>query len=92
MPIPANALGIRFAGFAEISSWSPHISPEPATRQEIDVLARRAGLNLTDEHLDELVQAYGYVEQMLTRLRRARSYGDEPAHVFVPTKFVPSEA
>jgi hypothetical protein len=91
-PILANALGIRFAGFAEISSWSPHMSPEPATRQEIDLLARRAGLSLTDEHLDELVQAYGYVEQMLMRLRRARSYADEPAHVFVPTKFLPSEA
>ena len=65
------------------------MSPEPATRQEIDVLARRAGLSLTDEHLDELVQAYGYVEQMLIRLRRARSYADEPAHVFVPTKFGP---
>ena len=66
--------------------------PEPATRQEIDLLARRAGLSLTDEHLDELVQAYGYVEQMLMRLRRARSYADEPAHVFVPTTFLPSEA
>jgi len=68
------------------------MSPEPATRQEIDVLARRAGLSLTDEHLDELVQAYGYVEQMLMCLRRVRSYADEPAHVFVPTKFLPSEA
>jgi hypothetical protein len=68
------------------------MSPEPATRQEIDVFARRAGLKLTDDHFEELVQAYGYVEQMLIRLRRARSYADEPAHVFVPTKFVPSEA
>ena len=58
------------------------MSPEPANRQEIDVLARRAGLKLTDEHLEELAQAYGYVEQMLIRLRRARSYADEPAHVF----------
>jgi len=46
-------------------------------------------LKLTDEHFKELVQAYGYVEQMLIRLRRARSYADEPAHVFVPTKFGP---
>jgi hypothetical protein len=65
------------------------MSPEPATRQEIDVLARHAGLNLTGEHLKELIQAYGYVEQMLIRLRRGRSYADEPAHVFVPTKFCP---
>jgi hypothetical protein len=41
------------------------MSPEPANRQQIDALARRAGLKLTDEYLDELVQAYGYVEQML---------------------------
>ena len=65
------------------------MSPEPATCQEIDVLARRAGLKLPDEHFKELVQAYGYVEQMLIRLRRARSYADEPAHVFVPTKCCP---
>jgi hypothetical protein len=90
--VSANALGIRFAEFAETSTGSPQMSPEPANRQEIDVLARRAGLKLTDEHLEELVQAYGYVEQMLIRLRRGRSYADEPGHVFVPTKFVPTEA
>jgi hypothetical protein len=68
------------------------MSPEPANREEIDVLARRAGLQLTDEHFKELVQAYGYVELMLIRLGRARSYADEPARVFVPTNFVPREA
>jgi hypothetical protein len=92
MPISANALGIRFAEFDETSTGSSQMPPESANRQEIDVLARRAGLKLTDEHLEELVQAYGYVEQMLIRLRRARSYADEPGHVFVPTKFVPREA
>jgi hypothetical protein len=60
---------------------------EPATREEIAVLARRAGLDLGTEHFDQLVDAYGHLEQMLGRIRRARSYADEPAHVFVPTKF-----
>ena len=50
------------------------MSSEPANRQEIAVLARRAGLKLTDDHFEELVEAYSYVEQMLIRLRRGRSY------------------
>jgi hypothetical protein len=65
--------------------------PEPATREEIAVLARRAGLELSTEHFDQLVDAYGHLERMLGRIRRARSYADEPAHVFVPTKFLASE-
>ena len=65
------------------------MSPEPATREEIAVLARRAGLQLSAEHFDQLIDAYGHLEQMLGRIRSARSYADEPAHVFVPTKFNP---
>jgi hypothetical protein len=55
------------------------------------VLVRRAGLELGAEHFDQLVDAYGHLERMLGRLQRARSYADEPAHVFVPTKFLPPE-
>jgi hypothetical protein len=62
---------------------------EPATQEEIAVLARRAGLDLSAEHFNQLVDAYGHLELMLGRIRRARSYADEPAHVFVPTKFNP---
>ena len=67
------------------------MSLEPATREEIAVIARRAGLKLAKEHFEELVEAYGYVEQMLNRLRRARSYADEPAHIFMPHKFILGE-
>ena len=67
------------------------MSPEPATREEIAVLARRAGLQLSAEHFDQLCSAYGYLEQMLGRIRRGRSYADEPAHVFTQTKFTPVE-
>jgi hypothetical protein len=65
--------------------------PTPATREEIAVLARRAELELGAKHFDQLVDAYGHLERMLGRIRRARSYADEPAHVFVPTKFLPTE-
>jgi hypothetical protein len=64
---------------------------EPATCEEIAILARRAGLQLNEEHFNQLVDAYGHIEQMLGRIRRGRSYADEPAHVFVPTKFAPVE-
>jgi len=67
------------------------VPPEPATREEIAVLARRAGLELAAEHFEQLVDAYGHLERMLERIRRARSYADEPAHVFVPTKFASAE-
>jgi hypothetical protein len=65
--------------------------PEPATREEIAVLARRAGLQLSAEHFDQLCGAYEHLERMLGRIRRSRSYADEPAHVFTPTKFIPVE-
>ena len=65
------------------------MNPEPAAREEIAILARRAGLNLSAEHFEQLVEAYGHVEQMLARLRGARRYADEPAHVFAPTRFSP---
>jgi hypothetical protein len=65
--------------------------PAPATREEIAVLARRAGLELRPEHFDQLVDAYGHLERMLGRIRRSHSYADEPAHVFVPTKFTPAK-
>jgi hypothetical protein len=67
------------------------MSPEPATREEIAVLARRAGLQLSAEHFNQLCSAYEHLERMLGRIRRSRSYADEPAHVFVPTKFTPVE-
>jgi hypothetical protein len=67
------------------------MSLEPASREEIAILARRAGLQLTATHFDQLCSAYEHLERMLGRIRRARSYADEPAHVFTPTKFIPTE-
>jgi len=66
------------------------MSLEPATREEIAILARRAGLELTAEHFDQLCSAYEHLERMLGRIRRGRSYAAEPAHVFTPTKFTPT--
>ena len=57
---------------------------------EIVLLARQAGLDLPAEYLQELIDAYGNVRQMIDRIPTGRPRGDEPAHVFVPTKFLPA--
>ncbi len=58
-----------------------------ATPDEIAVMARLAGLRLTEPQFDELLDAYTHVEAMLGRLRRPRGFGDEPAHIFAPERF-----
>jgi hypothetical protein len=61
------------------------------TVDEIFLLARHAGLDLEQKYLEELVSAYGYVRAMVDRLPKARPRGDEPAHSFVPTRFLPEQ-
>jgi hypothetical protein len=65
--------------------------PTP-TREQILLLAAQAGLTLPKAYEDELVAAYADVRRMIDRLPANRPRGDEPAHVFVPTKFLPTEA
>lgn len=59
------------------------------TEDEIVLLARQAGLELPPEYFQELVSAYANVRRMIDRIPTGRPRGDEPAHVFVPTKFLP---
>ena len=59
------------------------------TQDEIVLLARQAGLDLPAEYLPELIEAYGNVRRMIDRIPTGRPRGDEPAHVFVPGKFMP---
>lgn len=56
---------------------------------EIVRLARQAGLVLPADYLPELIDAYGHVRRMIGRISMARPHGDEPAHVFVPSVFLP---
>jgi hypothetical protein len=59
------------------------------TQDEIVLLARQAGLDLPAEYLPELIDAYHNVRRMIDRVPTGRPRGDEPAHVFVPGKFMP---
>ena len=56
---------------------------------DIVQLARHAGLVLPAEYVPELIEAYGHVRRTIDRISKPRPHGDEPAHVFVPSVFVP---
>jgi hypothetical protein len=58
---------------------------------EIVQLASHAGLVLPAEYVPELIEAYGHVRRMIGRVSVARPHGDEPAHVFVPSVFLPGK-
>ncbi len=64
---------------------------EDPTRDDILVLAEQAGLDLPEAYMEELLAAWRHVQAMTARLRRPHGYGDEPAHVFIPTTFAPKE-
>jgi hypothetical protein len=59
------------------------------SHDEVVQLARQAGLDLPPAYLQELVEAYGNVRRMIARIPSGRPSGDEPAHVFVPPRFLP---
>ena len=69
---------------------APPLPPRPdpvgdltaAGRASVAEAVRRAGLSLTDRQFEMVCVAAPYVEAMVGRLRRGRSYGDEPANVF----------
>jgi hypothetical protein len=62
---------------------------ETPSDDEIIQLARQAGIVLPAACLAELIEAYGHVRRMIGRISTTRPYGDEPAHVFVPSVFLP---
>lgn len=63
------------------------------TEAEFAVLVKRAGLTLTDAQRAELYKGYGYVEEMIARVRTPRGREAEPAHIFVfPPSHVPGPA
>ncbi|MBW8270092.1 amidase [Caldovatus aquaticus] len=55
---------------------------DAAERDALRILARRAGLVLTERQFAHLCAAAPYAEAMRARLRRARDFGEEPASVF----------
>jgi hypothetical protein len=49
-------------------------------------MVRRAGLDLPEELMQQFLAAWPNYEAMIRRIPRGRSYAEEPAHVFRPTR------
>jgi len=58
----------------------------PSTPNEIRTLVKRAGLELSEELLQQFIMAWPAYEAMVRRLPRGWSYSEEPAHSFRPTR------
>jgi hypothetical protein len=58
----------------------------PSTPDEIRALAKRAGLELPEELLQQFIAAWPEYEAMVRRIPRGRDYGEEPAHTFRPAR------
>jgi hypothetical protein len=62
----------------------------PSTPEEIRVMVRQAGLDLPDELMRQFIAAWPNYEAMIRRIPRGRSYAEEPAHSFRPTRVAKS--
>ncbi|MBT9289691.1 hypothetical protein [Prosthecodimorpha staleyi] len=66
----------------------PIEKPAPkATTEEIALLVKLARLDPAPAQFDEIVEAYGFIQEMTARLHTNFDFSAEPAHVFTPVKF-----
>jgi hypothetical protein len=96
LPLRPSPVSRRACQATIIAKTMPTERPETVmterlTNDEIAQLARQAGLHLPPEYLLELADAYANVRDVVSRIPNRRPRGDEPAHVFVPGKFLPPE-
>ncbi|WP_291295866.1 hypothetical protein [Elioraea sp.] len=63
----------------------PSPPPPSVTRDEIDLLIRRAGLTLNAGQKADLAVSFQHLVTLAAKLPRARSLFDEPAFVFHPS-------
>jgi aspartyl-tRNA(Asn)/glutamyl-tRNA(Gln) amidotransferase subunit A len=55
---------------------------DAAGRDAVAQACRRAGLSLTERQFEMVCIAAPYVEKMTARMRRPRSYSEEPANIY----------
>jgi hypothetical protein len=58
----------------------------PATPDDIRAMVARAGIDLSEEHMQQFIATWPQFEAMVRRLPRGFSYADEPAHTFRPAR------
>ena len=62
-----------------------------STPDELRAGLRRAGVELPEELFQQFVAAWPAYEAMVRRIPRRRSYGEEPAHVFRPSRLAATD-
>jgi hypothetical protein len=58
----------------------------PASPEEIRAMVKRAGIDLSEEMLQQFVATWPQFEAMVRRIPRGLGYADEPAHTFRPSR------
>jgi hypothetical protein len=62
----------------------------PSTPEEIRAMARRAGLDLPEELMQQFIEAWPNFEAMVRRIPRGLDRVAEPAHSYRPARIVRS--
>ena len=60
----------------------------PSTPEEVRVMTRRAGLDLPEELMEQLIAAWPAFEAMVRRIPRSLDREAEPAHSYRPLRIV----
>jgi hypothetical protein len=60
----------------------------PSTPEEIRAMVKKAGIELSDELLQQFITAWPAYEAMVRRIPRRRAYSEEPAHTYHPARVV----
>ena len=60
----------------------------PSTPEEIRAMVEKAGIELSDELMQQFIAAWPAYEAMVRRVPRRRAYSEEPAHTYQPTRVV----
>jgi hypothetical protein len=60
----------------------------PSTPEEIRAMARRAGLDLPEELMQQFIEAWPNFEAMVRRIPRGLGRAAEPAHSYRPVRIV----
>jgi hypothetical protein len=58
----------------------------PASPDEIRAMVKRAGIDLSEELMQQFIATWPQFEAMVRRLPRGLGYADEPAHTFRPPR------
>ena len=58
----------------------------PASPDEIRAMLKRAGIELSEEMMQQFIATWPQFEAMVRRIPRGLGYADEPAHTFRPAR------